>query len=36
MAYGDALPSDSVMVSQGERVQQTLDRYHSGKLRYGM
>jgi Protein of unknown function (DUF1214) len=32
----DALPSDSVMVSQGERVQQMLDRYHSIKLRYGI
>jgi hypothetical protein len=30
------LPSDTVMVSQGERVQQMLDRYHSVKLRYGM
>jgi hypothetical protein len=32
----DALPSDSVMVSEGERVQQMLDRYHSIKLRYGI
>ncbi len=32
----DALPSDTVMVSEGERVQQMLDRYHSIKLRYGI
>jgi hypothetical protein len=32
----DALPSDTAMVSEGERVKQMLDRYHSIKLRYGI
>jgi hypothetical protein len=31
-----ALPSDTVTVSQAERVKQMLDRYHSVKLRYGI
>jgi hypothetical protein len=32
----DALPAGTAMVSEGERVKQMLDRYHSIKLRYGM
>lgn len=32
----DALPSDTAMVSEAERVTQMLDRYHSIKLRYGL
>ncbi|MGO9654135.1 MAG: hypothetical protein ACLPYH_18525, partial [Mycobacterium sp.] len=32
----DALPSDTTLVSEGERVKQMLDRYHSIKLRYGI
>jgi hypothetical protein len=32
----DALPSGTAMVSEGERLKQMLDRYHSIKLRYAM